>query len=57
MSASSLAQWGPPATKDFLRIEPGRAALRELRAIIGALREDNEFDFHRLRGLMKAFTS
>ncbi|MFF4875357.1 hypothetical protein [Micromonospora sp. NPDC000668] len=57
MSASGLAQWGPPATKDFLGMRPGRESLRELRAVIGALREDNEFDLHRLRGLMKAFTS
>lgn len=57
MAASGLAQWGPPATKDFLGVKPGREALRELRAVIGALREDNEFDLHRLRGLMKAFTS
>ncbi|MFE9958904.1 VOC family protein [Micromonospora sp. NPDC005299] len=57
MTASGLAQWGPPATKDFLGMKPGRETLRELRAVIGALREDNEFDLHRLRGLMKAFNS
>ncbi|WP_262286348.1 VOC family protein [Micromonospora sp. MA102] len=57
MSASGLAQWGPPATKDFLGMRPGRESLRELRAVIGALRGDNEFDLHRLHGLMKAFTS
>ncbi|MGC1211588.1 MAG: VOC family protein [Micromonospora sp.] len=57
MSASGLAQWGPPATKDFLGMRPGRETLRELRAVVGALREDNEFDLHRLRGLMKAFAS
>ncbi|MGC3862418.1 VOC family protein [Micromonospora chersina] len=57
MRASGLAQWGPPATKDFLGMKPGREALRELRAVVGALREDNEFDLRRLRGLMKAFTS
>ncbi|MEU5789601.1 VOC family protein [Micromonospora purpureochromogenes] len=57
MRASGLAQWGPTATKDFLGMRPGRESLRELRAVIGALREDNEFDLHRLRGLMKAFTS
>ena len=57
LTASGLAQWGPPATKDFLGIKPGRESLRELRAIAGALREDNEFDLHRLRGLMKVATS
>jgi catechol 2,3-dioxygenase-like lactoylglutathione lyase family enzyme len=57
MSASGLAQWGPPATKDFLGIKPGRESLRELRAIIDALREENEFDLRRLRGLLKVATS
>ena len=31
MTASGLAQWGPPATKDFLGITPGRESLQELR--------------------------
>ncbi|WP_232835772.1 VOC family protein [Actinocorallia populi] len=57
MTASGLAQWGPPATKDFLGIEPGRRSLAELRAFTRALREDNEFDLHRLRGLLKVATS
>ncbi|KAF0963143.1 VOC family protein [Rhodococcus sp. T7] len=57
MSASGLAQWGPPATKDFLGVSPDRASLRELRAMITSLREDNEFDFQRLRGLLKVASS
>jgi Glyoxalase/Bleomycin resistance protein/Dioxygenase superfamily len=57
MSASGLAQWGPPATRDFLGIKPGRQSLRELGAIIGALRADNEFDLERLRGMLKAASS
>ncbi|WP_330252725.1 VOC family protein [Nocardia sp. NBC_00565] len=57
MSASGLAQWGPPATKDFLGIAPGRESLHELRAIVDALREDNEFDLRRLRGLLKVASS
>lgn len=57
MSASGLAQWGPPATKDFLGISPSRASLRELRAMITALGEDNEFDFQRLRGLLRVASS
>jgi catechol 2,3-dioxygenase-like lactoylglutathione lyase family enzyme len=57
MTASGLAQWGPPATKDFLGIKPGRASLAELRAITRALGEDNEFDLHRLRGLLKVASS
>jgi catechol 2,3-dioxygenase-like lactoylglutathione lyase family enzyme/predicted enzyme related to lactoylglutathione lyase len=57
MTASGLAQWGPPASKDFLGTKPGRESLRELRTIIGALRADNEFDFERLRGLLKVASS
>ena len=57
MTASGLAQWGPPATKDFLGIAPGREALRELRAIARALRADNEFDARRLRGLLQVTRS
>ncbi|MER5296211.1 VOC family protein [Streptomyces pharetrae] len=58
MTASGLAQWGPPATKDFLGIAPGRASLAELRSIVTALRsDDNEFDLDRLRGLLKVASS
>ncbi|NKY88507.1 VOC family protein [Nocardia veterana] len=57
MSASGLAQWGPPVTKDFLGLTPGAESLRELRSIVAALREDNEFDIRRLRGLLKVANS
>ena len=57
MTASGLAQWGPPATKDFLGIAPGRESLRELAATLRALRADNEFDLARLRGLLKVASS
>ena len=57
MTASGLAQWGPPATKDFLGITPGRESLQELRGIARALRGDTEFDLLRLRGLLKVATS
>ncbi len=57
MTASGLAQWGPPATKDFLGIGFGREAVDELRAIAVALRSENEFDFGRLRGLLKVAAS
>jgi hypothetical protein len=57
MSATGLAQWGPRATKDFLGNKPGRHSLREVRAIISALRADNEFDSTRLRGLLKVASS
>ncbi|MGZ8178221.1 VOC family protein [Williamsia sp. SKLECPSW1] len=54
MTASGLNQWGPPATADFLGVKPGRAALREFTEILTSLREnDNEFDVHRLLGLLK----
>jgi catechol 2,3-dioxygenase-like lactoylglutathione lyase family enzyme len=52
-TASGLAQWGPPATADFLGTNP-RSLRHELRYIAQALRADNEFTLPRLRGLMKA---
>ncbi|MFD6224400.1 VOC family protein [Nocardia asteroides] len=57
MTASGLAQWGPPITKDFLGIAPGRKSLRELGALVATLRQDNEFDLGRLRGLLKVANS
>ncbi len=54
MSASGLAQWGPPVTRDFLGTNPSPAKLRE---VMTALREDNELDPARLLGLMKAMSS
>lgn len=57
MTASGLAQWGPPATKDFLGIAPGPGLFHEARAALTALRGDNEFDLGRLRGLMKVASS
>ncbi|MEQ0558488.1 VOC family protein [Amycolatopsis sp. NEAU-NG30] len=57
LTASGLAQWGPPATADFLGVKPGKESLRELRAVFSALREDNEFDAQRLLGLLKAARS
>jgi catechol 2,3-dioxygenase-like lactoylglutathione lyase family enzyme len=54
MSASGLAQWGPPATADFLGTKPSPSLVR---TAIEALREDNELDRARLMGLMKAMKS
>ncbi|MFG2490302.1 VOC family protein [Streptomyces caniferus] len=54
MSASGLAQWGPPVTRDFLGADPSPARLRE---VLRALRGDNELDPARLLGLMKAMSS
>jgi hypothetical protein len=55
-AASGLAQWGPPATKDFLGIDP-KSARHELVSMVAALRQDNEFDINRLIGLLKVPTS
>ncbi|KAF5991137.1 VOC family protein [Streptomyces sp. WAC00263] len=54
MSASGLAQWGPPVTRDFLGANPSPSKLRE---VMTALRGDNELDPARLLGLMKAMSS
>ena len=57
-TASGLAQWGPPVTKDFLGIAPGRDSLDELRSMLTAVRaHDNEFTLTRLRGLLKVASS
>ena len=58
MTASGLAQWGPPATKDFLGLTPGRDLAHELVSMAGSLHDDdNEFDLTRLRGLLKVTSS
>ncbi|BAX93032.1 VOC family protein [Mycobacterium shigaense] len=51
-TASGLAQWGPRATSDFLGTNL-KSARQELFSMISALRRDNEFDTHRLVGLLK----
>ena len=57
LRASGLAQWGPPATKDFLGMTAPEA-LRDLASLARGLRhDDNEFDLTRLRGLLKVATS
>jgi catechol 2,3-dioxygenase-like lactoylglutathione lyase family enzyme len=55
-AASGLAQWGPPATKDFLGTNP-KSARHELVSVVTALRQSNEFDLNRLIGLLKVPTS
>jgi Glyoxalase/Bleomycin resistance protein/Dioxygenase superfamily len=57
LTASGLAQWGPPVTKDFLGLAPNRESIRELRSMLTAIRDDNEFDITRLRGLLKVARS
>ena len=57
-TASGLAQWGPPVTKDFLGLTPGRESGHELRSMLSAVRDhDNEFTLTRLRGLLKVASS
>lgn len=55
-TASSLAQWGPPASKDFLGTNP-KSIPQEAQSIFAALRSDNEFDINRLIGLLKVANS
>jgi hypothetical protein len=55
-TASGLAQWGPPASKDFLGTNP-KSLPHEVRSMIAALREDNEFNINRLIGLLKVASS
>ncbi|OBF09374.1 2,3-dihydroxybiphenyl 1,2-dioxygenase [Mycobacterium sp. ACS4054] len=55
-TASGLAQWGPPATRDFLGAD-AKSAPGELLSMIAALRAHNEFDIKRLIGLLKVPTS
>ncbi|MEN4478971.1 VOC family protein [Mycolicibacterium cosmeticum] len=55
-TATGLAQWGPPVSRDFLGTSP-RSARTEALSMISALRRDNEFDVHRLLGLLKVATS
>jgi Glyoxalase/Bleomycin resistance protein/Dioxygenase superfamily len=55
-TASGLAQWGPPVTKDFLGANP-RALPHEALSMINALRDTNEFTLTRLRGLLKVAKS
>ncbi|HSV40692.1 MAG TPA: VOC family protein [Nocardioidaceae bacterium] len=57
MTASGLAQWGPPPTRDFMGIAPGRESLRELASMVSALRTSNDFDLTRLRGLLKVVST
>jgi len=55
-TASGLAQWGPPATKDFLGTDL-KSTRHELVSMMTALRASNEFDISRLVGLLKVATS
>ena len=58
MTASGLAQWGPPASPDFLNVKPGPLLLGEARDVVtGLLSTGNEFDLSRLSGLLKVARS
>jgi hypothetical protein len=56
LTASGLAQWGPPATRDFLGTDL-KSVRHELVSMVTALRDSNEFDISRLIGLLKVPTS
>jgi hypothetical protein len=56
LTASGLAQWGPPATRDFLGTDL-KSARHELVSVVSALRDSNEFNISRLIGLLKVPTS
>jgi Glyoxalase/Bleomycin resistance protein/Dioxygenase superfamily len=55
-TASGLAQWGPPVTKDFLGTSP-RSLPHEAGSVISAIRDNNEFNIRRLIGLLKVANS
>lgn len=55
-TASGLSQWGPPVSSDFLGTNP-RSARHEAISMLTALRGRNEFDIHRLIGLLKVATT
>ena len=55
-TATGLAQWGPPVSRDFLGSD-ARNIRREAAAMVAALRGDNEFDLRRLAGLLKVASS
>jgi hypothetical protein len=55
LSASGLAQWGPPVTREFLDTNPTPAKIAELLAVLRA--EDTELTATRLLGLARAGTS
>ncbi|ETD33199.1 VOC family protein [Williamsia sp. D3] len=54
MTASGLSQWGPPVTRDFLGASPDPDLVK---GMLAGLRNDNEFDIHRLLGLLKVARS
>ena len=56
-TASGLAQWGPPVSKNFLGMSPGPDSVRELGSLLHAVRDDSEFDLSALRGLLAFATS
>ena len=54
LSAGGLRQWGPRPTRDFLGSTPTPHLVR---TALEALREDNEIDLDRLKGLIRAMQS
>ncbi|WP_413105830.1 VOC family protein [Streptomyces sp. Inha503] len=55
MSASGLAQWGPPVSRDFLGSEPSPSMVAALLKALGD--KDNEIDKNTLKALAKAMAA
>jgi hypothetical protein len=55
MSASGLARWGPPVTRDFLGTSPSPARLGEIWDALHA--DDNDLTTSRLLFILKAMSS
>ena len=55
MSASGLAQWGPPVSRDFLGTKPNPTLVRSVLRALAV--DDNDIDPSTLRALMKAMSA
>jgi hypothetical protein len=53
MTASGLAQWGPPLNRKFLGTNPSP---RMIRNVVRALHDDNEIDLSRMVGMLKGMS-
>jgi len=53
MTASGLAQWGPPLNRKFLGTNPSP---RMIRNVLRALHHDNEIDLSRMVGMLKGMS-
>jgi catechol 2,3-dioxygenase-like lactoylglutathione lyase family enzyme len=53
LSASGLAQWGPPATRNFLGVTP-RSLAHDVTGAFSALRSENDWHLRSMVGMLKA---